>query len=169
MSFIEKEICIRITHYVEDRLESPKNPWSNTSISTNVQIITGHYYLKLNKMRTCKFLEQSYSPFPSRRCGQNPEQPMLEELKLEKSRRRHIWPSKDWTHCGTGKTMRSPSMLRDSHCCCCSHRSPFLPLQPGNALCDTQHKMEQREIPQGDFLIQLVSLSLHCRHLRTVT
>jgi hypothetical protein len=94
-------------------------------------------------MRTCKFLEQSYSPFPSRRCPHNPVQPMLEELQLEKSRRRHIWPSKDWSHCGTGETTRSPSILSASHCCC-FHHSPFLQLQPGNALTDTEHKMEQR-------------------------
>lgn len=88
---------------------------------------------------TCKFLKRSYSPFPSRPCGHNPEQPMLEALQLEKSSRRHIWPSKDWSQYGTGETMTSPWMRRTFHCCC-FHHSAFLPLLPGNALCDKEPK-----------------------------
>lgn len=110
---------------------------------------------------TYKFLKRSYSPFRSRHCGHNPEQPMLEGLQLEKSSRRHIWPSKDWSHYGTGETMRNPWTRRTFHCCC-FHHSPLLPLLPSNALCDKEPKMEQTKSLTSFSYTASYSFSLHC-------
>lgn len=111
---------------------------------------------------TSKFLEESYSSLPSWRCGHNLEQPMLEELQLEKSSHIHILPSKDWSHCGTGESTSGPCTRRASHCCCCFHHSPFSPPQPGNA-CGREPKCGQGN-PKWLFLhSRSYFLSLHCR------